>query len=186
MWSFLPITRTDRTWRPRLVPWLLFGVSACRSNAAEKSTDAPDATSVRSAQPDPVPAASPASVRDDSSADEKHDRELIDAIERRLRGSTGATPGKGIEPSGPTRRPIEVTRDGKVLVDIEAKVSPELLERIRELGGSVVSNVPRFDAVRATVPVDSLRALARRPEVRSIRSAAASMTNSASDSATPR
>jgi hypothetical protein len=160
-----------------------------RSNAVEKSADATDATSVRSAAPvatKPPTSESPsgdsaasqsgaaAGETPDTSADGKLDSALIDTIERQ----------RGAELPGRPR--LQVAPDGTVLVDIEAKVGPALLEKIRKLGGTVVSSVPRFDTVRARVLVASLRTLALESDVRSIRHAVEPMTNSAVDAATLR
>jgi hypothetical protein len=154
-------------------------LAGCRSNALEKSADAAEATSGHGTAPvavkQPMPEQSDASSREnlDTSADEKLDSALIDAIERQ----------RGAEPPGPGRQRLDVSPDGTVQVDIEAKVGPELLEKIRKLGGTVVSSVPRFDAVRARVPVASLRTLALESDVRSIRHALEPITNSAADAA---
>ena len=151
-------------------------LGGCRSNAVEKSVDAPDAPTERSASPGPAQSAPPKTPAPaDSNADDKLESALLREIERRESG----------EPLAPTLRPLNVPPDGRVLVDIEAKVGPELEERIRALGGTVVSSVPRFDAVQAHVPLDSLRKLAAEPNVRRIRRATAPMTNSAADAAPP-
>lgn len=63
---------------------------------------------------------------------------------------------------------VEIEPDGAVLVDIQAKVSDGLLQRIEELGGTVLSAYPRYDAIRARIPMDVLEPLAAAPDVRTI------------------
>ena len=41
---------------------------------------------------------------------------------------------------------------GLVTVDIRADVTPEVLSRIRDLGGMVVNSVPRYRSIRAHLP----------------------------------
>jgi len=62
-------------------------------------------------------------------------------------------------------------RDGMVAVDIEAAVSQALIDEIEDVGGRVVHQHPRFNAIRAYVPLDRLETIAARPEVRFIRPA---------------
>jgi hypothetical protein len=62
-------------------------------------------------------------------------------------------------------------RGERVLVDLDAEVDGELLHRIEELGGEVVSAFPRYRAVRAELPWGALEALAASPRVGSVRPA---------------
>lgn len=57
-------------------------------------------------------------------------------------------------------RGLDTDEAGLVRVDMTAEVSPTLLERVAELGGTVVDSVPRYRAVRARLPLESLEALA--------------------------
>ena len=43
------------------------------------------------------------------------------------------------------RTKVAVDRDGRTLVDIRAEVSDALLEKIEDLGGSVVNHFARFE-----------------------------------------
>lgn len=61
--------------------------------------------------------------------------------------------------------------DGSVDVDLDAEVSEGLLARIVALGGEVEGAWPRFETLRARLPLTRLESLAERPEVRSIRPA---------------
>ncbi|MGH7970260.1 MAG: S8 family serine peptidase, partial [Limisphaerales bacterium] len=71
--------------------------------------------------------------------------------------------------------------NGLVLVDIGAQVTPPLLAFIQQNGGSVLSSFPRYDAVRAVIPLELAELLARRPEVRSVRPADRAIVNRAVD-----
>jgi Subtilase family/HYR domain len=75
---------------------------------------------------------------------------------------------------------VEILPDGRVLVDITATVSNELLTQIRKLGGEVISSFAQFNAIRALVPLTRLEALAGRRDVRFIERAAVPITNTGS------
>ena len=66
--------------------------------------------------------------------------------------------------------------DRMVTVDLRAEVTPEVLERIRELGGKVLSSVERYRAIRAEMPLSEVEALAAHEAVRYIRTADKAMT----------
>ena len=87
---------------------------------------------------------------------------LLDAArEPRDRDSAGA----GRE-AGDTDAP-----PGLVTVDIRADVTPEVLSRIRDLGGMVVNSVPRYRSIRAHLPPAAVEPLATLDAVRTIRPA---------------
>jgi subtilisin family serine protease len=66
---------------------------------------------------------------------------------------------------------IKFETDGRVLVDIDANVTDELLQKIRSAGGTIVRSAPRFHSVRASVPLASLESLASLTNVTFIRRA---------------
>ena len=66
--------------------------------------------------------------------------------------------------------------DRMVTVDLRAEVTPEVLERIRELGGRVLSSFERYRAIRAEMPLSEVEALAAHEAVRSIRTADKAVT----------
>ena len=66
--------------------------------------------------------------------------------------------------------------DRMVTVDLRAEVTPEVLERIRELGGTVLNSVERYRAIRAEMPLSQVEALAAHEAVRSIRTADKAVT----------
>jgi hypothetical protein len=72
-----------------------------------------------------------------------------------------ASRGEFSMPGDANWRPqLKFEPDGRVLVDIDAAVSDDLLQKIRSAGGTIVSSVPRFHSVRASVPLASLESLA--------------------------
>src|SRR5262249_27342982 len=65
----------------------------------------------------------------------------------------------------------EVDIRGITTVDIKAKVTDQLLAKIRGLGGTIVSSLPAYDFIRASVRIVSLEEIATSPEVRYVRPA---------------
>ena len=61
--------------------------------------------------------------------------------------------------------------DERVMVDIRTDVTPAVLTRIRELGGTVINSVPKYQAIRAQIPLRAVVMLAALDEVRTIRPA---------------
>jgi len=72
---------------------------------------------------------------------------------------------------------VQEGADGRALLDIRAKVTPEVLEAIRQAGGEVVSAHEQFDAIRAKLPLDALETVAGLDEIKFIRPANEGMTN---------
>jgi hypothetical protein len=69
------------------------------------------------------------------------------------------------------RSGVEVDESGETVVDIKGEVTDELIARIEDVGGEVISSFPQYQAVRARLPLDRLEEVAELDEVRSIRSA---------------
>ena len=59
--------------------------------------------------------------------------------------------------------------EGLVTVDIRADVTPEVLSRIRALGGVVVNSVPRYRSIRAQLPPAAVEPLAKLDAIQTIR-----------------
>jgi hypothetical protein len=89
----------------------------------------------------------------------------------KMRRGLAIAPGVLVLRSG-----VEVEADGTTLVDIRADVSPELLDRIRELGGAVGSHFAEFRAIRARLPLEEVEVLATMPGVEFIRPADRAIT----------
>ena len=72
--------------------------------------------------------------------------------------------------------PVDVESGGTVTVDVRADVTPEVLEQIDALGGSVVNSVPQYGAIRAELPLSAVEGLAGLDAVQSIHPADLAMT----------
>ncbi|MXZ34795.1 MAG: hypothetical protein F4Z21_05960 [Acidobacteria bacterium] len=81
----------------------------------------------------------------------------------------------------PAQRKVSSTllkaQDGTVTVDIRSQATPEVLERIRDLGGSVVNSVAQYGSVRAQIPAKGIETVASLRGVRSIRTADQAVTH---------
>ncbi len=102
-------------------------------------------------------------------AQQKIDSQLLYAIKQQ-RGETL-----------PVQQPASVPTDagGLALVDISGNVTNALLSRIASLGGQVISSFPRYNTIRASVPLDKIEALACSSDVRFIQAAVQAQTNQA-------
>ncbi len=67
--------------------------------------------------------------------------------------------------------PVEVAANEMVTVDIRADPTPAVLARIRALGGTVVNSVPRYQAIRARLPLAAVEMLAALDSIQTIRPA---------------
>lgn len=67
--------------------------------------------------------------------------------------------------------------NGMVKVDVRAHVDAAVLGHIKQLGGKVLSSVPRFRTVQALMPIDALDTLAALPQVSTIVPALGAVTN---------
>ena len=65
---------------------------------------------------------------------------------------------------------------GLVTVDIRADVTPEVLARIRALGGTLINSVARYRAIRARLPLAAVEKLATLDAIQSIRPADQAVT----------
>ena len=70
-------------------------------------------------------------------------------------------------------------RDERVMVDIRADVTPEVLKRIRGLGGKIIDQVPRYRSIRARLTPEAAVALAELDAVQTIRPAEEGRTRQA-------
>ena len=62
-------------------------------------------------------------------------------------------------------------KNERVMVDIRAEVTPAVLARIRDFGGTVITSVPKYQAIRAQIPLRAVVMLAALDEIRTIRPA---------------
>lgn len=108
-----------------------------------------------------------------TTTEQKVDSQLIYATRQRLVGS--AVPG------APDLRPdVVYQKDGRVMVDLTATVSQDLLAAITAAGGSVLGAWEKWDSVRAVIPIEAAKVLAARPDVRFVARAAEAVTNTGS------
>jgi uncharacterized repeat protein (TIGR01451 family) len=86
--------------------------------------------------------------------------------------------GRGLADGLPALRPgFQLNAQGTVDLDIRATVTSSLLTRITDLGGNVISSVPQFDAIQASLPLGAVLDLARESDVKSIQPALGFMLN---------
>ncbi|HEX3227878.1 MAG TPA: hypothetical protein VHQ95_02870 [Pyrinomonadaceae bacterium] len=103
-----------------------------------------------------------------TAAQKKIDSQLLYALKQK-RGETRGVPTERIN--------IELDQKGRALVDITARVSPQVSSQIRKLGGVVISEEPQYHTIRARLALEKLEALAGRNDVSFIGPAAQSMNN---------
>jgi hypothetical protein len=108
-------------------------------------------------------------VKPQKAAQTKLDSRLRGALEREGRTNS----------AGAQRRSaaVELDHDGKVLIDIQAAVTPELVAAISDLGGVVITKFPEYRSLRARLPLAKLEALAEREDVKFVRAAGQPITN---------
>ncbi|MGO8676282.1 MAG: LamG-like jellyroll fold domain-containing protein [Limisphaerales bacterium] len=73
---------------------------------------------------------------------------------------------------------VNLEPDGRLRVDIEGTVTPELLSLVAQGGGEVLGSFPRFHALRALVTLEQLEALAASDDVTFVRRAVRARVNS--------
>jgi hypothetical protein len=109
-------------------------------------------------------------------AQKKINSQLLYALKQK-RGITKGVPTEPIK--------IELDREGRALVDINANVTTEVLAQIRKLGGAVISDDARYHTIRAGLALEKLEALAKRKDVMFIAPAALAMNNRGNNSIRP-
>ncbi|MGD0651032.1 MAG: Ig-like domain-containing protein [Verrucomicrobiia bacterium] len=72
---------------------------------------------------------------------------------------------------------VKFEPDGRILVDIDANVTTNLLAQIEQVGAKIINSFPQFHAIRAVLPVDQIEGLAGSADVRFIKPAVRSFTN---------
>ena len=76
-------------------------------------------------------------------------------------------------------------KNERVMVDIRADVTPTVLKRIRDLGGTVISSVPKYQAIRAQLPPGAVERLAALDAIRTIRPADEARTRAQATTSSP-
>ena len=105
-----------------------------------------------------------------TSAQRKLDSQFVYALRQKKTGL--AAPGlAALKPA------LALEQDRRVLVDIDANVSPALLEFIGQNGGLVISSFPRARAIRARITLELAELLANRADISYLRPADLALTN---------
>ena len=138
----------------------LVAVALCFLFAATACEAAPLQT------PSQLELSGPVSRKAATPAEAKLDSRLLAAVDRMRAGVSPFSVRDGLDPDA----------DQRVLVDITAEVTPELLDAIAARGGVVVSHFARYDAIRAWTPIEAMIPLAERDDVRGIRPADRAVT----------
>jgi hypothetical protein len=103
-------------------------------------------------------------------AQKRMDSQLVHALKHNR--------GEAFAPGAPNvQMDVKMEADGRVLVDINATVTPELLSLIQAGGGQVMTSVPQFRSIRALVTLTQLETLAGSTNVNYIRRASEAYTN---------
>ena len=107
--------------------------------------------------------------------EQKLNSQLQDALRAPLQKPTAAGTSR-LQATDPDIQNEREATDGdakneRVMVDIRADVTPAVLKRIRDLGGTVISSVPKYEAIRAQIPLRAVEMLAALDAIRTIRPA---------------
>lgn len=103
-----------------------------------------------------------------TAAQRKIDSQILQEIYRK-RGQTDK-----LVSSEPTL--VRIDARGRALVDIRAKVTTDLVSRVKKRGGIIVSTDIKYDSIIARVPLLEIERLASDPAVRTIVPAAEATT----------
>ena len=95
-------------------------------------------------------------------------RKISSQLLQAIRESQGRQMAEGVKlaPS-----PFRIGVSGTIQIDIKANVTNELLQRIKSLGGRIISSFPNFHSVRVEIKTNVIEAIGAYPEVKSIRPA---------------
>ena len=105
-----------------------------------------------------------------TSAQQKMDSQLVHALKKNR--------GEPFAPGAPNVQvDVKIEPDGRVLVDMDATVTPELLALIQAGGGQVINSFGQYRAIRALVTLTQLETLAGSTNVSYIRRASQAHTN---------
>jgi len=110
--------------------------------------------------------------RERTAAQQKIDTQLLYALYR----ERGEAEAKGV-PQGELS--VKFDEKGRALVSIRAQVTKALLDKIKKLGGKIVSSSVRYNDIRAYTPLTKLEELAAMKEISAIMPAEEAMTNRA-------
>ena len=113
-------------------------------------------------------------------AQQKLNSQLQDALRAPLQKPTAAGTSRlqATDPDAKNEREATEAdaKNERVMVDIRTDVTPTVLKRIRDLGGTVISSVPKYQAIRAQLPLRAVERLAALDAIRTIRPADEAVT----------
>jgi len=107
-----------------------------------------------------------------SPVEKKLDSQILYGLKERRNGTA-------VQKVATLRSALVPEQDGRLLVDLQADVTPNLLGVIQANGGKVINNFARYHSVRALIPLAQLEALAAQPSVRWVRPADRAALNTA-------
>ena len=120
-------------------------------------------------------------------AQQKLNSQLQDALRAPLQKPTvaGTSRLQATDPDAKNEREATEAdaKNERVMVDIRTDVTPTVLKRIRDLGGTVISSVPKYQAIRAQLPLRAVERLAALDAIRTIRPADEAVTRKDNTSA---
>jgi len=104
---------------------------------------------------------------------EKHSRSAAQRkIDSQLLYELKKHRGEAIAQGVPTPETgVKIDQDGRVLVDIQARVTDGLLEKIKRSGGKIINSFAEYNAIRALIPLNQVEVLASLDDIRFIRPA---------------
>jgi len=103
-------------------------------------------------------------------AQQKMDSQLVHALKKNR--------GEAFAPGAPNVQvDVNFETDGRVMVDIDATVTPDVLALIQAGGGTVINSMEGYKAIRAYVTLTQLETLASSTNVNRIRRASQAHTN---------
>ena len=103
-------------------------------------------------------------------AQQKLDSQLI--FQARLKTS-GVVHAKALK----LRPSLTPESDGRIKVDITATVTPDLAAAVQAAGGTILSSLPNYHSLQATMPVENIESIATRADVDFIRPAQKARNN---------
>ncbi len=112
-----------------------------------------------------------------TAAQRKVSSQLLDARRDQVREPTTTVEQARRQATEADALEERTTVDERVMVDIQADVTPQVLARIRALGGRVINSVPRYRSIRAELPLAAMELLAELDEVQAIRPAEIPVTH---------
>lgn len=100
----------------------------------------------------------------ETAAAKKMDSRLLSALERYKEGGLTAA-------RQDRRAALDIDDQGRILVDIRAEVTPALMGFIESTGATEIGQFPKYESIRARIPMAKLETVAERSEIKSIRPA---------------